>query len=238
MFFCLANLVSSWGGAVHTKIGNQAVQILYNDMPYVYKFFKVTNKDYFDSFLTGLVDPDKVETAAGTHYYVYPGPGTINVGQYYKNAKRHASDESARTRLEARYKSAIAFFKKGNKRNAFLYLGRACHYLGDIGCTVHSAGIQYPVNEKATNHHKLYETYANKVINDASIKHATTAVKYYGTLDNPGIYLNKLCHVAYNYKDLTVTKSEAKYLEAIKGTIGMNEMLTAALLERFYRDTK
>ena len=226
----------SWGSKSHTSISNQTFEILKNDKKEVYNFYMNTNSKYISTFLTGTVDPDTVETGAGTHYYVYPGTGTINIGQYYPNAERHSSDESARTRLDEHYDSALDYYKDGDLKNAFLHLGRACHYLQDIGTTPHAAGIQYPTDE-STNYHKLFETYANKVIPTTASLHVKTS-SYYGKLNKLtfGIYLNKLCASAASYADKVTTESEDKWMEAIKATVPLCEEYTAAFLVKFYND--
>ena len=197
-----------------------------------------TNSKYISTFLTGTVDPDTVETGAGTHYYVYPGAGTINIGQYYPNAERHSSNASARTRLEEHYDLAKEYYADGDLKNAFLQLGRACHYLQDIGTPPHAAGIQYPTDE-STNYHKLFETYANKVIPTTTSLHATTS-SYYYKLDKLtyGIYVNKLCKSAAEFASKVTQTSEDKWMEAIEVTTPLCEQYTAAFLDRFYREVQ
>ncbi|KAH0787820.1 phospholipase [Histomonas meleagridis] len=234
MFTLLFGFALSWGAKSHRSLATHALAILKKDKSSVYNFYHV---DAWSQLYTGCVDPDKVEAASGTHYYVYDGKE--NTGQYYSNAKRHASDESARTLLDKHYANAVKSYKAGDVNNAFLEIGRACHYVGDISCPPHAAGIQYPVLSIFTNYHKLFETYANSVMpTDESKYHATTAKSYYGTFDGNkmGVTLNDLAKRAANQKDNVKTKTESKWDQGIVATSKYGEIYTAVLLEKFYRE--
>ena len=233
----LTKVSISWGAKVHTSIGNYALELLKDNKAEAYDFYKNKNSQYFEHFLTGCVDPDKIETGAGTHYYVFPGKGTVNVGQYYPNAPRHVSDESARTRYDQHYKAALQAYKKGNKTEAFLQLGRAGHYIGDISCPAHSAGIQYPTDEAETNYHKIFETYCNNQV--ANVVHATSAAGYFGRFESDeGYYINQLCQTAAEQESNVLTTAEDKWMKAFDATNKYGEIYTAVLLEHFYNNVK
>ncbi|KAH0788019.1 phospholipase [Histomonas meleagridis] len=234
MFSLFVAFALSWGSKSHKSIASHTLAILKKDKPDVYTFYHV---DAWSKVYQGSYDPDKVEAAAGTHYYVYDGK--VNVGQYYPNGERHASDESARTLLEKHYDKALAAYRDGDVENAFLEIGRACHYVEDIGTPPHAAGIQYPVDPKETNYHKIFETYANGVMPTTDSKyHALTANNYYGLFDGEkmGYALNELAKTAASQKDKVITTDETIWDEAIVATAKFSEIYTAVLLEKFYRE--
>lgn len=224
-----------WGGTTHSSIGSHAFTILTDDKTSTATFYSKTNSKYKSKMSQGFVDPDEVEKAAGTHYYVYPGSGK-NTGQYYPPAPNCPSKESARIRLENHYKLALKYYPS-KKDDAFLHLGRACHYLQDISCPPHAAGIQYPSDPKATNYHKLYETFINN--NVKSIPHAKSAKSKYGSMngDQWGIVINDIAKNAASYKSDVLTTSHDKY-KATYPTIKQSEIYTAVLMDKFAKEAK
>ena len=224
-----------WWPGTHTYIGNKALEILKNDGKESYDFY---NKLDLKKLKLGWTDPDDVESAAGTHYYVNPEKGE-NTGQYYKNAKRHDSDESARTRLEDHYNNAKKLYKAGNITGALHLFGRACHYLMDIGTPPHSAGVQYPLLPFFTNHHKLFENYTSAHLKK-DLTHATTAKKFYGKFDGDkwGITINELCILTSSYKKEVKSKDNAKYKKAAQASVVASEQYLAAFLDKFYQEIK
>ncbi|KAH0788123.1 phospholipase [Histomonas meleagridis] len=240
MFFALVCGALSWRFSQHKALTRQALEILKAEQPKAYDFFNNKYADYWNDVIWGSWDPDIFEFGTGTHYYVYPDDGSENVGQYYPNAPRHKNDESSRTRLEGHWKDAIEEFKSGKLEKTFLSLGRALHYLGDIGCPPHSGGIQYPKNIFETNYHSLFEKYAKILVDGAAKYHATSAKGYYGKLDEAtfGVEINKLCQIAASNKDLVLTKDEAKWDQAIVNSFPYAEIYAAVLLERFYREVQ
>ena len=159
LFVALASFAFSWKAEEHQFIVKNALAILKAEKPEVYKFY---NNAYWKKIVSGSWDPDIFEFKSGTHYYVYPGEGTTNVGQYYKNGNRTSSKESARTRLEEHWQYALNNYEQNNLKDAFHEIGRACHYLGDISCPPHAAGIQYTLNPfSSKNYHAKFEKYAH-----------------------------------------------------------------------------
>lgn len=239
MFFLLAAKGKSWSAGSHTTIGKRAWDLLRADARESANFYE-RYSSHKTAFLFGIVDPDFLEFASGTHYYIYPGAGTVNVGQYYPMAPRHSKNYSARTRMEEHYQKALNEMKEGNVGKAFKQLGRAGHYLGDICCPAHSGGVQYPTNIFDTNYHKLFESYASKAMKkDDTNLHTETASDVYHKLDGDwGVELNEACRIAAEQKDNVVTKDESKYDAALLVSTPLSEKYLAALLDRFYYDTK
>ena len=240
MLFAFSQLSLSWASGSHSAIGDHAFTILKNDNRPCYKWYRTDNEDYMGKLEKGFWDPDIVEFSSGTHYYIWPGEGTVNTGQYYPMAERHGKNYSARTRMEEHYQMALDYYKEGNMKKAFQNIGRAVHYLGDIGCPPHAAGIQYPSNPFATNYHHLFESYASKVMkkDENTYAHATTAADVYGKLKAPwGVELNNVCETSARQGPNILTKDEATWDKAITVAGPLSERYVAVLLDQFYQDT-
>lgn len=237
MLSLLLSLTLCWGAKSHRSIVNSARAILSTDgRTSAHRFY--SNKQLWAELLTGSTDPDSLEAAMGTHYYVYDS-SSPNTGQYYRNAFRHISKSTARTLLESHYLNAIRNYTSGATATAFLELGRACHYLGDIGCPPHSAGIQYPLLSFMTNYHKLFESHAKTVMTSGDARfHATSAAGYYGSFDTATYArsINDVCRIAASQKANVKTTDEAKWEVGIEHGAKVSEIYTAVLLEKFYRD--
>ena len=240
MLFAFSTLSLSWAAGSHKAIGEHALSILQSDKRPAYDFYVTENADYLSKMKRGFWDPDIVEFASGTHYYIWPGEGTVNVGQYYPMAEKHSKNYSARTRLEEHYQQALQYYKEGNMKKAFQNIGRAVHYIGDIGCPPHAAGIQYPTNIFKTNYHHLFESYASKVMkkDENTYAHATTASDLYGKLADPwGVEINNLCETSARQGVYIETKDEPTWDKAITVAGPLSERYVAALLDKFYKDT-
>lgn len=236
MFFCFATSTLSWAMKVHTSIIEHSLDILAADNRPSAEFYKSMNK-YVGKLKTGCVDPDIFEFGTGTHYYKYPGEGTVNTGQYFPPMERCSKQTSARIRLEDHYQNALALYKEGNYKKAFHTLGRAVHYLCDIGCPPHSAGVQYPTNPFAKNPHHAFESYADKHCKEDRF-HATTASSTYGLLseDRWAFQINKLCQESAQYEAHVRSYVEDQWDAASVATIALSERFTCELLDKFYND--
>lgn len=238
LFAVLISASFCWRAQEHKFIVKNALSILRYEKPDAYKFY---NTKYWNKLVSGSWDPDIFEFKTGTHYYVYPGDNTINNGQYYKNGNRTSSSESARIRMEEHRQLALNYLTNGDMKNAFHEIGRACHYLGDISCTPHAAGIQYPLNIFATNYHAMYEKYAHIAENSGDKKYiSTTAMGKYGIFDGAafGYSINDLCRLAAIHKDKILSGDEAEFDKALTATMPIAQAYTACFLEYIYRIAK
>ena len=228
--FLLVSFSSCWETSTHVSIGANAFQILNNDKPEGADFYFSQSSSLLNVVKKGFIDPDWEEKATGTHYYVWPGECENN-GQYFKNAFFAFSRESARTRLENHYREGVNDYCNGNIESAFLHIGRACHYIQDIGCPAHSGGIQYPIF--GTNHHKLYENY----IDGVNQPKAETAAELYGVMDNGriGYVLNDLAQTTGRLAPNVKSQDTKKYDETLF-TVPLSAQYTAVLLDMFARD--
>lgn len=231
MLFLLASFALSWGGKTHKSVTKSALALLKADKPAAYKFFTTTHSKYMDTFHTGTTDPDQVETGAGQHYYNYPGKGE-NTGQYYKGGSKTSTPKiTARTRLEDHLDKAHKKYCKKEYSKAFRELGRAIHYIEDIGCPPHASDIQY--TSKGTNHHKKFESYVNSVCGDFKVKTNPKVYEYFRDKEL-GWILNNLAKKSYKYKADVKSKSNSKYKSAGKKAYNVTAHYVSAFLNNFY----
>ena len=223
--------VSAYACPTHTKILKHAMTILSNDnRTDIYDFFK--NSPYYSNLMAGTIEPDINESNPGAHYYIYSESSSA-VGNYYKNAKGNYS-RSARTNFEEHYSTALNMYFSGHEDKAFNSLGKAIHYLSDISCTAHSTEMTYSIFDNK-NPHKVYETY---VTNNSDKFIASTANDTYDyVLSSPfSEILNNLSKQSSQYGYEASSNIPEFYDKSIENTVPVAEKLTAALLNRFYRD--
>lgn len=228
--FLFVSFSSCWETPTHTSIGNNAFEILENDKPAGAELYFSKPKEMIEIVKKGFIDPDWEEKATGTHYYVWPGD-CENKGQYFKNAFFAFTSQSARTRLENHYREGVIDYCNGKVESAFLHIGRAGHYLQDIGCPAHAAGIQYPIF--GTNHHRLYEEH---IIN-VDLPKAETAADKYGQMDDGrlGYVLNDMAEKAGRFGKNVKSRNHELYEQTLV-TVPMCAQYTAVLLDMFARD--
>ena len=232
---------SAWWTETHEVITKNSVNLLSLDRKKSANFYE-ENESKLDFLYRGCVDPDFGDEAInGTHFYVCPDGKFENHGQYFKNAcncfmsQVFASVElSARTRFEEHYETALYLYKRKEKSSAFLELGRACHYLQDIACTPHSAGIRTRIIRK--NVHEDYEKYVE--YNLYNLNNAYTAYNVYGYVygQKIGVVLNNLSIISSSYKNDLLSADEEKYREIANDTLPLAEQYTAAVLNKFACD--
>lgn len=238
---------SAWWTETHVDITKKSVKLLSQDQRSSANLY--TDRANLHYLYTGCWDPDEFEAINGTHFYVCPEGNFVNNGQYFKNACNYflcqafaSTDVSARTRFEEHYENALNEYKAENIENAFLELGRACHYIQDIACTPHSAGIRTRIIR--VNVHEEYEKYAD--LNFYILDNAQTASETYDYMRNNsiGIVLNELSMITSSYKDylLSVNNSmdecerEYIYNEVARATLPIAQKYTAAVLDMFAND--
>lgn len=223
--------VSAYACPTHTKILKHAMTILSNDNKEdIYDFFK--NSPYYSNLMAGTIEADIDEANPGAHYYIYSETSS-SVGNYYKNSKG-AYSRSARTNFEEHYSTALNMYFSGYKNKAFNSLGKAIHYLSDISCTAHSTKMTYSLLS-SKNPHKMYETYITN--NSDKFTAYTANEKYDYVLYNPfSEILNNLSKQSSQYEYEASSNIPELYDKSIENTVPTAEKLTAAVLNRFYRD--
>lgn len=220
----------AWGTKTHGDIFTGAVEMLQNDKPEIYDLLR-QNYTAYSLLQNGTMSPDWEEHQAGTHYYVCNGKKS-NFSSYYKNTQGDYS-RTARTRFELHYNTAITQYKNGFTEEAFDSLGRAIHYLCDIGCPLHSAGVRFRLLDPTI--HTKFEIYGdnnsykfllqkNNMIYD---KINFSNLEYIA--NSLGLESVKSMH----YID---ENSDNSYNKCLHRTIPLSQKYTAAIINKFYND--
>ena len=141
---------------------------------------------------------------------------------------------SARTCLEENYTAAVSLYKSGDIKNAMRVLGRAAHFISDMGCTVHVANMKY--QDKANNVHYAFE----KHVSTTCTRHTADSfdkrlLKYYGK-DNFGEASNKLVKYAGKFVDTISHLDPRAFDDVAKNTLPVTQQNVTALLLKFYDD--
>ena len=191
----------AWSGTTHEDIVKKSLALLEKEK----KQKQVTfYKDYHSEILKGCTQPDEendMEKGHGKHYYSCVNPKGKELPEtngYYRNRFGDLA-VSARTCLEENYTAAVSLYKSGDIKNAMRVLGRAAHFISDMGCTVHVANMKY--QDKANNVHYAFE----KHVSTTCTRHTADSfdkrlLKYYGK-DNFGEASNKLVKYAGKFVD-------------------------------------
>ncbi len=226
----------AWFGSTHKDILAKALTLLYKtDRNKFYDFYA----RYTSILEKGAVAPDKkgdIDKGSGVHYYCAAdkkGKALSDKNGYYKNRLGKFS-KSARTLLEENYTCALSLYKSSRTEQAMYYLGRAAHFIQDIGCVVHSSGIRYM--DRPKNPHCAFESYAqNKCKAIDSPKSLDRRVlKAYE--NNLGAAANRLSKFSSGYASDVLTLDEKTYDRICLATIPPAQQYTAGLLIRFYED--
>jgi hypothetical protein len=225
-----------FSGTIHSQISSDAIDLLnFDGKTGAYNLFN----NYKSAILNGSSMPDVDEKAGGTHYYNY---GTEQQDGYYMNNKDQYSI-SARTRFEEHYFTAINAYKNGLILVAMDEIGRALHYLQDVASTPHSTGLTVVTDWCP---HVYYENWLKLVYPGNSIYSATTANAHYNKLLNLGIIgtiLNEVSEFSYNFREEiedfaknTEDVNYSYYVLTASECLPYAQMITAAVLNRFYED--
>lgn len=181
-------------------------------------------------------DKDDRENGAGRHYYCAcstDGRPFSPVGGYFRNGKDLFA-RSARTMFEEDYTMALTMYHAGFTGQSAAYLGRAVHMMSDMCCLPHAVKWTYFSKKRAL--HISYEELA--------------AAMYPEFVPEQTISYDHLRRFAMRSSFTTVLNTNAQKIaqeipevlsspEAeIKKRLYDTEQAVAALLYRFYRDTK
>lgn len=224
---CLSLNAFAWGTSTHGDLLDNACDILCNDgKDEIVKFYR---DHEYDTLRYGTQSPDWEEAIPGTHYYICTKDKS-EYGGYYKNANKHYS-RSARTRFEEHYSTAINLYKNGYIKNSFKSLGKAIHYICDIGCPAHSGGVRYPI--VGENKHANFETFGDKNCKKYMTKSASTIYDHV-LYSNFETILNELGKETSRYKFAVKEANNTSFGIALEKTIPLSQQYTAAILNRFF----
>lgn len=226
----------AWFGNTHKDILEKALHTLkaQDDKSY-YNFYI----DYKNILLKGCTEPDNkgdTDKGSGLHYYCAAskkGKELEPTAGYFKNRHRRFN-RSARTMLEENYTMALSLYKSGEEKAAMHQLGRALHFIQDIGCTVHSSGIMY--SGRKNNPHRAYEKLAQTKFSQIDAPHTINK------------QIKKACEISLEQAANRLAMYSSKYVPDILTvdpevlekvcvtTIPVAAQYTACLMIRFYND--
>ncbi len=226
----------AWGSKAHKDITEKALQLLEKEKKArIASFYE----PYKEQIMKGCTEPDRkgdIDKGAGRHYYSCVNSKgkelPINHGYYQNRLGKNL--RSARTLLEENYTAALSFYKSGNTEEAMHYLGRAIHFIEDMGCTVHVSNMRYL--PKASNPHYAFE----KHIDTTCVKH--TAERFDKRLTKSyekssfEDAANKLVSYSAKFVEMMSHLDPRAFDDIAKNTLPVTQQNVMALLVKFYND--
>ena len=181
-------------------------------------------------------DNDDRENGAGRHYYCAcntNGKPLRPVCGYYKNGKDLFA-KSARTMFEEDYTMALTMQQNGFVKQGAVYLARAVHMMSDMCCLPHAAKMTY--FSKLRSVHIRYEELARVMypefvpeqhINYTHLRRFAMRSSFSTAINTNSAAICQAAHELFTAPEYTIKKR-----------LYDTEQAVAALLYRFYRDTK
>lgn len=225
-----------WGApgteATHQWIASRALTILNIDKGAEYsKYIKYDTSKIVEA--ADWPDADEGDWAHDCHFYYYPDKSNV-WGWLYPTAK---------DMFLTHYYNALSYYDnayldKSYITRAYQELGRAIHYLSDIGTPVHT-GDHYKVpdiNPLQLANHVHYETYAQNNRKGYAVSSSSYYDKY--ATQSIGTIADTNARVSYGYyQDTWQSESSSTFLNSVKYPLQFVQMDIAGLLHKFYLDT-
>ena len=228
--------VYAWSSDVHRHIAVKALELLEKEKKLRPAAFY---KNWHEEIKLGAVQPDKegdMDKGSGMHYYSCmnaKGKDLDETRGFYRNRLGDFSP-SARTLFRANYTSAVSLYKSGMIKESMVYLGRAIHFVSDMGCTPHVANMTSGI--KASNVHNAFEKQINNSYSGFEADNFDKRLtKYYEKAD-PGDAFNKLIKYAGKFVDTILHLDPRAFDDTAKNTIPVTEQHVMAVLLKFYND--
>lgn len=226
----------AWSSDVHCDIVSSALDLMEKEKKLRPLAFY---KEHRDKLLEGCTAPDKegdMDKGPGYHYYSCVNPKGKELSLYKGWYRNRLGDltPSLRTLYRANYTAALSYYKSGKIDKAMYFLGRAIHFVSDLGCTPHVANVKY--GDKADNLHYAFE----KHINTTYSKHRASTfdkrlLKYYEKAD-PEEAFNKLSEYAAKFLDTIGHLDPRAFDLTADSTLPAVQQHTMAVLLRFFDD--
>ncbi|SEK23857.1 zinc dependent phospholipase C family protein [Ruminococcus albus] len=226
----------AWTSDVHSYIAEKALELLTIEKKLRPAAFY---KDWHEEIKQGAVAPDKsgdIDEGPGMHYYSCmnaKGKELDESNGFFRNRLGDFAP-SARTLFRANYTSAISLYKSGKIKESMVYLGRAIHFVSDMGCTPHVANMTSGI--KASNVHNAFEKQVkNSYTGFKADNFDKRLTKYYEKAD-PGDAFNKLIKYAGKFVDTILHLDPRAFDDTAKNTIPVTEQHVMAVLLKFFND--
>ena len=231
-----AKKASAWSSVTHEDITKKALALLEKEK----KLRPVSfYREWHNEILAGCTEPDKendIDKGLGTHYYACAnakGKELKETNGYYKNRLGKLS-KSARTMFEENYTCAVSLYKSGDATNGMRVLGRAIHFLSDMGCTVHVCNMKYL--DKPNNVHFAFEKHVTNSCTKHTAEIFDKRLPKYFEKDNMGEALNKLIKYAAKFTDTISHLDPRAFDDVAQNTLPVTQQNVMALLLKFYDD--
>ncbi len=226
----------AWSADVHRHIVVDALALMEKEKKVrPAAFFR----DYHTQIEEGALQPDKIgdmDKGAGLHYYSCmnaKGKELDETKGFYKNRMGNFSP-SARTLFRANYTAAVSLYKSGMTEEAMTCLGRALHFVSDMGCTPHVANMASGI--KASNVHNAFEKQINNsYVNFKADSFDKRLTKYYEKAD-PGEAFNKLIKYSGMFVETILHLDPRAFDDTAKNTLPVTEQHVMAVLLKFHSD--
>lgn len=228
--------VYAWYGATHADITKKALALIKTEnMRKVADFYA----DWHEQLILGSKQPDfmgDLDNGAGSHYYSCVNRWGMPIkmrGDYYRN-RLGRTMRSARTLFEENYTYAVSLYKSGDVGNAMMYLGRAIHFVEDMGCTVHAANMIYIPHKR--NVHSNFESHASDICGGITAERLDKKFSKYYQQSDLGEALNKLVRYSSKFSQPIRSLENADFENAAEHVLSYAQQNVAALMLRFYQD--
>ena len=216
----------------HQWITTRAFAILANDKPSVYNWFLSNEKSAAIEYSDW---PDDNETSKQNDWHFYNSPTGTN---YYWNTN---STNTAKSRFTYWYNQAVSAGRNANWVTAAQHLGKAIHYLSDIGAPPHtgdrakqtsSGGYSFDLNQGG--YHLVYEIDAQ----DSRNLYAMSTAGYYiwYTSNTPASIAGTNASISYSYYYAAYHGTPSSRYAAIEWPLKYTQMDVAGLLYKYYYD--
>lgn len=199
---------------VHQFINNQALIILKNDgHDYVYREIGLN----IDKINEGVVWADQ-DFKSSNHFY---NPDRKKGLYGCSNALKECSFY---------YAMALTEYKKGNKDNAYFYLGAACHLIQDVTVPQH-------VNVKLLDSHRKFEQWVIKTYKNQESFRAYDGGIYFVSIKQ---FIDFNSHAALKtyYKYKNELNDEIRYYKITSVILKLAQRTTAGLMLKFFYDIR
>ncbi len=227
---------AAWFRGTHIVLAETALQILKQyDCPAAFAFFA----PYQAELCKGATDPDVAgdcDWGPAIHYYCAkkngePQEKTRRFSYFPNRAGDYA--KSARTMMEENFTSALALYHSGNPARAVYFLGKAVHFICDIGCPAHSCGIGYA--SSSHNPHYAFEKFAEERAAQFCACPQAIPEKLKDSNGSFQFLANSLARISSRYCADLVSLNPARFEQAAAHTLPVTAQYAAYLLLRFYR---
>lgn len=199
---------------VHKFINNQAIVILKND-GHDYAFRELSLN--IDKINEGVVWADQDFKSSNHFYNPDKEKGLYGCSNAFKECSYY-------------YALALTEYKKGNKENAYFYLGASCHLIQDMTVPQH-------VNVKLLDNHRKFEQWIIKTHKNHDMFRTIEGGIYLNSIKNFIDFNAKVALKTY-YKYQNEKNTNLRYHKITSVILNVAQKTTAGLMLKFFNDIR